>query len=113
MTEAKPVIASVCSILVRVIKVLQPGYQFPDPLPWPTIAGPLAAAEDALARLDERLAKSPIRVGWIARTHYTDAAAILWLEGQLVDLQDLVLHHAGMDIPAPTHELNRAHPVPT
>ena len=28
---------------------------------------PLARAEDALARLDERLAKSPIRDGWIAR----------------------------------------------
>ena len=111
MTEAKAVLASVCSILVRVIKVLQPGYQFPDPLPWPTIAGPLAAAEDALARLDERLAKSPIRVGWIARTHYTDAAASLWLEGELVDLEDLVLHDAGMDIRTPTHELTCARAV--
>jgi hypothetical protein len=35
----------------------------------------LARAEDSLARLDERLAKSPIRAGFVARTHFTDAAA--------------------------------------
>ncbi|MBR1208187.1 MULTISPECIES: RHE_PE00001 family protein [unclassified Bradyrhizobium] len=86
-------------------------YQIPDPLPWTTIAGPLAAAEDALARLDERLAKSPIREGWIARTHFTDACASLWLEGELVHLEDLVLHDAGMDVRAPTHELTRAYAV--
>jgi hypothetical protein len=87
------------------------GYAIPDPLPWASIAGPLAAAEDALARLDERLAKSPIREGWVARTHYTDACASLWLEGELVHLEDLVLHDAGMDIRAPTHELTRARAV--
>ena len=90
---------------------MQNGYQIPDPLPWAQLAGPLAAAEDALARLDERLAKSPIRDGWIARTHFTDAAASLWLEGELVHLDDLVLHDAGMDVRAPTHELTRAHAV--
>nr|WP_141384922.1 RHE_PE00001 family protein [Nitrobacter winogradskyi] len=86
-------------------------YRIPDPLPWPVLAGPLAAAEDALARLDERLAKSPIQQGWIARTHFADAAACLWLEGELVHLDDLVLHDASMDIRAPTHELTRAHAV--
>ncbi|WP_420836837.1 RHE_PE00001 family protein [Bradyrhizobium algeriense] len=86
-------------------------YQIPDPLPWAQLAGPLAIAEDALARLDERLAKSPIRDGWVARTHYTDACASLWLEGELVHLEDLVLHDASMDIRAPTHELTRAHAV--
>jgi hypothetical protein len=90
---------------------LPSGYQIPDPLPWTTIAGPLAAAEDSLARLDERLAKSPIREGWIARTHFTDACASLWLEGELVHLDDLVLHDAGMDVRAPTHELTRTHAV--
>lgn len=87
------------------------GYQIPDPLPWTQIAGPFAAAEDALARLDERLAKSPIRDGFIARTHFVDAAACLWLEGELVHLDDLVLHDAGMDVRAPTHELTSAHAV--
>jgi hypothetical protein len=51
------------------------------------------------------------RAGFIARTHFTDARASLWLEGALVHLDDLVLHDAGMDIRAPTHELTRAHAV--
>lgn len=111
MTEAKHVIASVSTIPIKVIKALLSAYSIPDPLPWSQIAGPLAAAEDALARLDERLAKSPIRDGWAARTHFADACASLWLEGELVHLDDLVLHDAGMDVRTPTHELTRAHAV--
>jgi hypothetical protein len=111
MTEANAVIASVAVIPVKVIKGLNQAYQIPNPLPWSQIAGPLAAAEDSLARLDERLAKSPIRDGWIARTHFADACASLWLEGELVHLDDLVLHDAGMDVRAPTHELTRAHAI--
>jgi len=86
-------------------------YRIPDPLPWAQLARPLAQAEDALARLDERLAKSPIRDGWVARTHFADACASLWLEGELVHLEDLVLHDAHMDVRAPTHELTRAQTV--
>jgi hypothetical protein len=67
---------------------------------------PIGRAKDALARLDERLAKSPIRDGWIARTHFSDAAAALWLEGELVHMEDLV---AGMDVRTHSHELTRAH----
>jgi hypothetical protein len=111
MTEAKAMIASVTPIPIEVIKALPLAYQIRDPLPWSQIAGPLAAAEDSLARLDERLAKSPIRDGFVARTHFTDACATLWLEGELVHLEDLVLHDAGMDVRAPTHELTRAHAV--
>src|SRR3954469_11555623 len=86
-------------------------YVISDPLPWTTLAGPLAAAEDALARLDERLGTSPIREGWISRTHFLEACASLWLQGELVHLEDLVLHDAEMDQRAPTHELTRAHAV--
>src|SRR3954470_8790769 len=86
-------------------------YVLPDPLPWNTLASPLAAAEDALARLDERLGQSPIRAGWVSRAHFMDACASLWLQGELVHLEDLVLHDAGMDQRAPTHELTRAHAV--
>src|SRR5215203_5064771 len=86
-------------------------YAIPDPLPWRTLAGPLVAAEDALARLDDRLGQSPIREGWIGRTHFVDAGASLWLQGALVHLEDLVLHDAGMDLRTPTHELTRVHVV--
>ena len=82
-----------------------------EKLPWGEIAVPLAIAEDGLARLDERLRTSPIRQGWIARTHFYDAAGSLWLDGELVHLEDLVLHDAAMDARTPTHELTRAHTV--
>jgi hypothetical protein len=72
---------------------------------------PLAAAEDALARLDERLRASPIREGWISRSHYQDACACLWLAGDLVSVEDLVLHDARMDVVSPTHALTRAQAV--
>ena len=111
MTESNAVLASVWSIPVKVIKILTPNYQIADPLPWAQLAGPLAAAEDTVARLDERLAKSPIRDGAISRTHFADACASLWLDGELVHLDDLVLHDAGMDVRTPTHELTRAHAV--
>ena len=75
---------------------MRPG--LPSPLPWSELARPLARAEDALARLDERLRTSPIRDGWISRTHFADAAAALWIEGQLVHIEDLVLHDAGKDV---------------
>jgi hypothetical protein len=52
MTEAMFMIASVRTIPVKVINALPPAYQIPDPLPWTAIASPLAAAEDAVARLD-------------------------------------------------------------
>ncbi|MHC2789166.1 hypothetical protein ACVMBZ_008418 [Bradyrhizobium liaoningense] len=111
MTEAKAMLASVSLIPNKVIRTLPSTYKIPDPLPWVQLAGPLAAAEDAVARFDERLAKSPIRDGAISRTHFTDACASLWLDGELVHLDDLVLHDAGMDVRAPTHELTRAHAV--
>jgi hypothetical protein len=69
----------------------------------------VAAAEDALARLDERLRASPIRDGFNARAHFHDACASLSLAGAFVPLEDLILHDAEMDLHAPTHELARAH----
>ncbi|MBL8584396.1 MAG: DUF1612 and helix-turn-helix domain-containing protein [Rhizobiaceae bacterium] len=78
-------------------------------IPWAELAGPLIAAEDRLTRLDERLAKSLVRDGWIERQNFHDAVAALWIEGELVHLEDLVLHDAHMDVRVPTHELTRAH----
>jgi hypothetical protein len=74
--------------------------------------GVLAAAENALARLDEHLRSSPIREVFVGRTHFQDACASLWLTGELVTLEDLVLHGAQMDIRSPVYELTRAQAVP-
>ncbi|KQY41325.1 hypothetical protein ASD46_18585 [Rhizobium sp. Root491] len=64
-----------------------------------------------LARLDERIARSPVGAGWIERTHFVDACASLWIDGELVHLEDLVLHDATRDIRTPTHELTIARDV--
>lgn len=64
-----------------------------------------------LARLDERIARSPVGAGFIERTHFADACASLWIDGELVHLEDLVLHDATKDIRTPTHELTIARDV--
>ena len=86
-------------------------YQIPDPMPWDRLVGPLAIAEDAVAKLDERLRQSPIRDGFVARSHFDDACASIWLAGEFVHIEDLVLHDAARNIRAPTHDLTRAHAV--
>ncbi|GES46104.1 hypothetical protein RsS62_53560 [Rhizobium dioscoreae] len=65
----------------------------------------------ALTRLDERIARSPVGQGWIERAHFADACASLWIDGELVHLEDLVLHDATRDIRTPTHELTIARDV--
>jgi hypothetical protein len=65
----------------------------------------------ALTRLDERIARSPVGAGWIERQNFTDACASLWIDGELVHLEDLVLHDATKDIRTPTHELTIARDV--
>jgi len=80
-------------------------------LPLETLIGPVGQATEALVRLDERLAHSPVCAGWIERMHFHDAVAALWLEGELVHLEDLVFRDAEMDQRVSTHELTRAHAV--
>ena len=82
-----------------------------EPLDLNALLLPVTAATAAVTRLDERLARSPVRDGFIERQHFADACAALWLEGELVHAEDLVLHDAHMDIRTPTHELTRAHGV--
>ncbi|TBB62472.1 DUF1612 domain-containing protein (plasmid) [Rhizobium ruizarguesonis] len=65
----------------------------------------------ALARLDERIARSPVGQGFLERSHFADACASLWIDGELVHLEDLVLHDATRDIRTPTHELTIARDV--
>jgi hypothetical protein len=78
------------------------------------ISGLLRAISDAgsaLTRLDERIARSPVGEGFVERSHFTDACASLWIDGELVHLEDLVLHDATKDIRTPTHELTIARDV--
>ena len=76
-----------------------------------TLLGPLAAAEDALARLDERVARSEVGTGFAARADFFESVSSMWVGGELVHLEDLVLHDAQMDIRAPSHELVIAHRI--
>ncbi|GAA5628757.1 hypothetical protein Brsp05_04056 [Brucella sp. NBRC 12953] len=82
-----------------------------DNLPLKTLLQPLARASEALARLDERLAHSPVGEGVIERFHFTDACASLWLDGELVEMEDLILHDAARDIRSPSHALTIARDV--
>jgi hypothetical protein len=72
---------------------------------------PAFEAGIALTRLDERIARSSVGAGWIERTHFADACASLWIDGELVHLEDLVLHDATRDTRTPTHELTIARDV--
>jgi hypothetical protein len=83
-------------------------YAIPAQLPWSAFAGPLERAEDAVARLDERLRNHPLAEGWAERAHFADACAALWLEGDLVHLEDLVLRDAAMDTRMAADATNRA-----
>lgn len=76
-----------------------------------TLLGPLAVAEDALARLDERVARSEVGAGFAERADFFESVSSMWVGGELVHLEDLVLHDARMDIRAPSHELVIAHRI--
>ncbi len=65
----------------------------------------------ALTRLDERIARSPVGAGFLERQNFADACASLWIDGELVHLEDLVLHDAFRDTRTPTHELTIARDV--
>ena len=80
-------------------------------LPISTLIGPAFEAGIVLARLDERIARSLVGQGFVERTHFTDSCSSLWIDGELVHLEDLVLHDATRDIRTPTHELTIARDV--
>ena len=80
-------------------------------LPLRSLLQPISEAGSALARLDERIGRSPVGQGWIERAHFADACASLWVDGELAHIEDLVLHDAGHDVRAPTHELTIARDV--
>jgi hypothetical protein len=82
-------------------------YALPE-LPWEHIAGRLEQLTISILRFDARLEASGLGAGWQSRCDMTEAVRALLLDGQLVDVGDLVLHDAGMDVRHPTHELTRA-----
>lgn len=86
------------------------GYGPPD-LPLQALLPYIGRAEDQLARLDERTRRSPVGAGFVERGHFFDSAASMWVSGELVHVEDLVLHDAHMDVRAPTHELVIAHSI--
>lgn len=82
-----------------------------DNLPLQALLPGVGRAEDQLARLDEVVRRSGVGEGFAERAHFFDAAATMWIGGELVHIEDLVLHDAHMDIRAPTHELTIAHGI--
>lgn len=80
-------------------------------LPISNLVRPAFDAAVALTRLDERIARSPVGAGFLERQNFTDACASLWIDGELVHLEDLVLHDALRDTRTPTHELTIARDV--
>ncbi len=72
---------------------------------------PAFDAAVALTRLDERAARSPVGAGFFERQNFADACASRWIDGELVHLEDLVLHDATRDVRTPTHELTIARDV--
>ncbi|WP_179869545.1 RHE_PE00001 family protein [Rhizobium anhuiense] len=72
---------------------------------------PAFDAAVALTRLDERIDRSPVGAGFLERQNFADACASLWIDGELVHLEDLVLHDAFRDTRTPTHELTIARDV--
>ncbi len=76
-----------------------------------TLMRPAFNAGIALTRLDERIARSPVGAGFLERMHFADACASLWIDGELVHLEDIVLHDATRDIRTPSHELTIARDV--
>src|SRR4051812_50210765 len=81
-------------------------YAIPAPLPWSPFASHLERAEDAVARLDERVRHHPLAAGWTERAHFADACAALWLGGGLVHFEDLVLRGAALDVRTATEGAN-------
>ena len=86
-------------------------YEIPEDIPWADIADSWPAAEEALARLDQRLADSDLREAWMSRAHFRETCAALWLEGEIVALEDLVLHDGETAPTLPSRTLFQARSV--
>jgi len=86
-------------------------YVIPRDLPWSRLAMPLERAGESLARLDERIHRDAVGRGFVERQHFQEACATLWMAGELVHLDDLVLADADASVRIGTIELTRARRV--
>ena len=86
-------------------------YTLPSSLPLDRLIKVWEPAEEALARLDQALAGSALKGAWLARADFEEAAASLWIEGELVPFEDLVLDDASTNARTPTHQLSHARAV--
>ena len=82
-------------------------FELPE-IPWEKIVGRLEKIALEVKSFDARLEASGLAAGWQSRCDMNEAVRALILDGHLVDIGDLVLHDAGMDVRSPTHELTRA-----
>ena len=53
-------------------------------------------------RADGHLAHSPVGKGLIERLHLLNSYALLWIAGELVELEDLIMHEAAHGNCSPT-----------
>ncbi|PVM88603.1 hypothetical protein DDF67_13135 [Caulobacter endophyticus] len=65
----------------------------------------LARAEDSVSRLDARAQTCGFAEGWATRVDFMEANAWGWLSGEIVDMEDLILHDAEMDARLPDQAL--------
>lgn len=65
----------------------------------------LAKAEDTVSRLDARAQTCAFAEGWAARVDFIEANGWGWVSGEIVDMEDLVLHDAQMDARLPDQAL--------
>lgn len=71
-------------------------YSLPESIDYGSFWTVLSDADDALARLDERVKTSPLRSGLMARLPYHEACASRLAEGELIHLNDLMLFAHGV-----------------
>jgi hypothetical protein len=69
----------------------------------------LARAEDSVSRLDARAQTCAFAEGWAARVDFIEANGWGWVSGEIVDMEDLVLHDAQMDVRLPDQALRATH----
>lgn len=63
---------------------------------------PAFDAGNAPTRLYESIVRSAVGSGFLGRQEFADACVSLWIDGELVHLEDLVLHDTTRDIRTPT-----------